>query len=105
MGLMVVIVLYGTMLGWWSGLPAPALWAQARTTASLVGLEKKSLILENFRLQSGYVFPQLTLAYESTGNLLPMAAMPSSLPTATPATSTRPAGMPRPMPRRAGGIA
>jgi homoserine O-acetyltransferase len=51
------------------GLPAPAVWAQARVTASLVGVEKKSLRLENFRLESGYVFPRITLAYETYGEL------------------------------------
>jgi homoserine O-acetyltransferase len=36
-----------------------------------VGIEKKSLTLEHFRLESGYVFPQVTLAYETYGELAP----------------------------------
>jgi homoserine O-acetyltransferase len=70
-GLGVVIVLSHAVLGWFPVLPTPAAGAKARADTSLVGIEKKSLLLENFRLESGYVFPQVTLAYEAYGALAP----------------------------------
>ncbi|HEY7495581.1 MAG TPA: homoserine acetyltransferase, partial [Candidatus Tectomicrobia bacterium] len=45
--------------------------AQAGIETSLVSIEKKSLPLEHFRLESGHVFPQMTLAYETCGELAP----------------------------------
>jgi homoserine O-acetyltransferase len=44
-------------------------WSNAHADTSLVGIEKKSLSLEHFRLESGYVLPQVTLAYETYGAL------------------------------------
>src|SRR5262245_3832819 len=54
-----------------AGLPWPVAWAQAGSDTSLVGIEKKSVTLENFRLESGVLLPQVTLAYETYGALAP----------------------------------
>ena len=39
---------------------------------------KETWTTRDFRLQSGVVLPELTLAYEATGSSAPTAAMPCS---------------------------
>ena len=66
-----IVVLCSIVLAWLPGLPGPASWAQAGSDTSLVRIEKKSVTLENFRLESGSLLPQVTLAYEMYGALAP----------------------------------
>lgn len=66
-----VVVLCSIVLSGLPGLPGPAAWAQADADISLVGIEKKSVTLESFRLESGSLLPQVTLAYETYGVLAP----------------------------------
>ncbi len=65
----VVVSLYGVVLGWAPGLPTRAASAQPCADHRLVGVENKQLTLESFRLENGQALPQVTLAYETYGQL------------------------------------
>jgi homoserine O-acetyltransferase len=67
-GLAVIFLLFGGV----PGLPArssAAAAVQGCAEHSLLGVERKSLSFDTFRLESGRVLPQVTLAYETYGQL------------------------------------
>src|SRR5688572_23801602 len=68
-GLVTAIVLTGAVLGWIPWPPTRVAWAQPCADHPLLGVEKKTLTVESFRLESGQVLPQVTLAYETYGQL------------------------------------
>ena len=66
---------------------------------------KQTWTTRDFRLQSGDVLPELTLAYESYGHLAAGGRNAASSPTASPPASTPPASTTRPTKQPAGGMA
>lgn len=61
-GLALALVLAGVVLSWVPGALARVAWAQPCADNPLVGVEHKRLTLVSFRLESGQILPQVTLA-------------------------------------------
>jgi len=64
-----VLTLCAVVLNWWPELPARAAAEQPRIEHSLDGVQQRMMTLENFRLESGQILPEVTLAYETYGQL------------------------------------
>jgi homoserine O-acetyltransferase/O-succinyltransferase len=67
----VVLGLALLVLGWWPPLPEHTAAVAPQLANTLLGVEPKSMNLGSLTLESGQVLPEVTIAYETYGQLAP----------------------------------